>query len=162
VVAFSDPVPRRSGGRVVFPGHRGVIYMASNAAYLGRATARTLTVLPDGGVLSDRSAQKIRTQERGHPHVERQLVALGATTRRAGQSGSEWLAYALSEIGATRLRHRGNHRYAFRLARTARLRDRIRLGLPAGRYPRSLDAASADQLDLFADITDHPSQIEVT
>ncbi len=144
VVAFADPVPRRIDRRLVFPGHRGVIYMASNAAYLGRATARNLTVLRDGRVLSDRSAQKVRRDERGHAHVEKHLVALGASSRRAGQAGSEWLVEALNDVGATRLRHRGNHRYAFPLAPSARQRARIRLGLPAGRYPRSVDADVGD------------------
>ena len=159
VVAFADPVPRALDGRTVFPGHRGVIYMASNALYLGRATARTLTLLPDGRVLSDRSAQKIRKQERGHAHVERQLVRLGATPRRAGEGGAAWLADALSQLGATRLRHRGNHRYAFRLGATARRRARIRVGLPASCYPASLDTAPAHQLDMFDAAAGAPSHI---
>lgn len=150
VVAFADPVPRRIDGHLLFPGHRGVIYMASNATYLGRATPRTLTLLPDGRVLSARSAQKIRSQERGHTHVEKQLVALGAAPRRAGQAGTDWLLDALNQLGATRMRHRGNHRYAFPLARTARQRARIRIGLPAGRYPHRVDPDPGDQLDLFS------------
>src|SRR5262245_917910 len=39
VVSLSDPVPRRTvAGELVFPGHVGTIYQASNAAYLGRTT----------------------------------------------------------------------------------------------------------------------------
>lgn len=124
--------------------------MASNAAYLGRGTARTLTLLRDGRVLSARSAQKVRRQERGHAHVESQLVSLGASRRRPGQAGAAWLTDALNDVGATRLRHRGNHRYAFPLSPTARQRARIRIGLTAGHYPSSIDAGDGDQLDLFA------------
>jgi hypothetical protein len=149
VVAFADPVPRHVGGRIVFPGHRGSLYLAANAAYLGRATPRTLTLLPDGTVLPARSAQKIRRDERGHRHVERHLVALGAQPRRAHEDGAAWLTDALNDIGATRLRHRGNHRFAFPIARTARLRSRIRIGLPGSSSNPSIDPLPAEQLDLF-------------
>lgn len=70
VVSFSDPTPRTSSsGDRVFPGHVGTIYQAHNAAYLGRGTARTLRLLPDGSVFSARTAQKIRSQERGWQHA---------------------------------------------------------------------------------------------
>jgi hypothetical protein len=49
-------------------------------------TARTLTVLPDGQVLGEGAAPKVRAGERGHGHVEDRLVALGAFPRR-GRSG---------------------------------------------------------------------------
>lgn len=148
VVAFADPVPRFVDGHRVFPGHRGVIYMASNAAAIGRSTPRTLTLV-GGRVLSDRSAQKVRRDERGHQHVEQQLVRRGADPRRAGQPGGEWLAEALHRVGATRLRHRGNYRYAFRLGRTARERRRVRIALPRTAYPAQVDQALPTQLDLF-------------
>ncbi len=150
VVAFADPVPRQLGGRVLFAGHTGHVYIASNAAYLGRGTGRTLTLLPNGAVLAARSAQKVRTGERGHAHVERQLVDLGATPRRPHAGGAEWLAEALHEIGATRIRHGGNHRYAFRLGRTARQRSRVRLGMGELPRPHGVDQAPPDQLALFA------------
>ena len=35
---------------MVFPGHLGTIYRATNAIYTGLATARTLRLLPDGRV----------------------------------------------------------------------------------------------------------------
>jgi hypothetical protein len=150
VVAFADPVPRHVAGRVLFAGHTGHVYTAANAAYLGRATARTLTVLPDGAVLSARSAQKVRAGERGHAHVERQLVQLGATPRRPHADRAAWLTDALNELGATRIRHRGNHRYAFRLGRTARQRARVRLGMSSMPRPVGVDLAPAEQLALFA------------
>src|SRR6202042_2664813 len=79
LVMFSDPIPRRrADGTVVMPGHVGVIYQASNAIYTGRGTPRTLTLLPDGTVFSDRAAQKIRRQDSGHHYAEAQLTSLGA------------------------------------------------------------------------------------
>lgn len=149
VVAFADPVPRRVDGRVLFAGHTGHIYIASNATYLGRSTARTMTVLPDGAVLSARSAQKVRAGERGHQHVARQLVRLGATPRRPHTNAASWLADALAEVGAASVRHRGNHRYAFRLGRTARLRRRVRLGMSSEPRPTRVDCAPPEQLTLF-------------
>ncbi|MFD3504230.1 hypothetical protein [Streptomyces sp. NPDC058678] len=51
VVSFADPVPRRTAsGVLVMPGHVGTIYAATNAVYAGRATARTVKLLPDGTV----------------------------------------------------------------------------------------------------------------
>src|SRR5438552_2785809 len=59
VVAFSDPCRRLNrDGVPVFGGHVGTIYQAHNGVYLGRGTPRTLTLLPDGSVLSDRAPQK--------------------------------------------------------------------------------------------------------
>jgi hypothetical protein len=55
VVSFADPVPRIVAGRILFPGHVGTIYQASNAVLTGRSTPRYLTVLPDGTGLSDRA-----------------------------------------------------------------------------------------------------------
>lgn len=135
VVTFADPVPRQVAGRLLFAGHVGTIYQASNAVYTGRSTARTLTVLPDGRVLSDRSAQKVRTAERGHEHVERMLVRLGATAPHAGQPGAAWLAQALDQVGATRLRHGGNHRYAFALGSRSERRQ-IRIAGDRAAYPK--------------------------
>lgn len=157
VVAFADPVPRHVAGRVLFAGHPGQVYTAANAAYLGRATARTLIVLPDGAVLSARSAQKVRAGERGHAHVERQLVQLGATPRRPHAGRAAWLTDALNEIGATRLRHGGNHRYAFRLGSTARLRARVRLGMSPMPRPGGVDRPPPEQLALFT--ADRPTVI---
>ncbi|EPH46910.1 hypothetical protein ABT390_33790 [Streptomyces aurantiacus] len=53
IVSFADPVPRRSNtGALIAVGHVGTIYQASNAAYCGRATARTVKLLPDGTVFN--------------------------------------------------------------------------------------------------------------
>jgi hypothetical protein len=78
VLSFSDPVPRRNlSGRVIFPGHVGTIYQAANACYLGRATARSLHLLPDGRVLSDRTLQKLRSKDRGWRYAAALLEQFG-------------------------------------------------------------------------------------
>lgn len=144
VVSFSDPLPRRgAGGEIVMPGHVGIIYQATNATYLGRATARTLHMLPDGLVLNDRSMQKIRQQERGHGHVEARLIGLGAARRPASMEPAEWLRIELERLGATKVRHPGNHRYAFVLGRTRTQRRQVRLAMAAASYPKSPDLLAA-------------------
>ena len=62
---------------VPHPGHVGIIFQAFNGVYLGRATPRTLHLLPDGTVLSDRAIQKIRKGERGWRYAAAQLEDLG-------------------------------------------------------------------------------------
>ena len=123
VLAFSDPVPRVVDGVTTMPGHIGLIYVASSAKYLGRATPRTLTVLPDGTVLNDRTRSKIRNRERGWRYAVGRLVDLGATPPTSDDLRA-WLPAALHEIGATSRRHGGVLRYAFPLDR------HVRLGLP--------------------------------
>jgi hypothetical protein len=157
VVSFSDPLPRRrADGTVIMPGHVGTIYQASNSAYTGRGTPRTLTVLPDGTVFSDRAAQKIRAQDRGHAYAERQLTSLGASPIRAGQSPAGWLADALAAVGAYPVRHRGPHRYAFRLGANPRDRAAVAVAIRPAPYPKAPDAApweatagQGQQLGLF-------------
>ena len=101
-------------------------------------------------MLSARSSQKVRAGERGHAHVESQLVQLGATPRRPHADRAAWLTDALNEIGATRTRHGGNHRYAFRLGGTARARARVRLGIEPMPRPTGVDRPPPEQLALFA------------
>ncbi len=88
MVSFSDPVPRRTAaGDLVFPGHIGTIYQASNAEYLGRTTPRRVLLLPDGRLLSERALSKVRGDEQGHAYVERDLVRFGARPRLPGEPG---------------------------------------------------------------------------
>ena len=137
VVSFSDPMARTtSTGQVVFPGHIGRIYQASNATYCGRGTARKLAILRDGTVVSDRALQKVRAGETGTAYVERLLVSHGARPRPAGQPGAEWIREALDDAGARRALHPGNHRYCFRMGDLAE-RRRVRLGHVAESYPGS-------------------------
>jgi hypothetical protein len=111
IVSFSDPVARTDAdGQRIFPGHLGTIYQASNASYLGRATARTLRLLPDGKVLSDRALSKVRSLDRGWRYVTEQLIEAGA--RPTTEPDAAWVQDALRRC-TRRLRHAGNHRYAF-------------------------------------------------
>jgi hypothetical protein len=137
VVSFADPVPRRlSDGRLLFPGHVGTIYQALNARCCGRATARTLTLLADGTILNDRAMQKVRSGHKGHEYIERRLVALGA--RLPTGDRTRWLADALDDIGARRLRHGGNHRYVFALGTRSQRRGLRITGLDTP-YPKRPD-----------------------
>lgn len=130
VVSFSDPVPRATAaGAVVFPGHLGTIYQAHNGCYLGRSTARTLRLLPDGTVLSSRSLQKIRAREQGWRYSAGLLESAGAAPLGEGDP-RPWLATWLPRLTRT-LRHPGNHRYAWPLER--RLRRQLPEALP---YPK--------------------------
>lgn len=124
VVAYSDPVPRwrrdASGNWDEFhPGHVGVLYQAGGWEHLGRGTARSLVMLPDGSVLPDRAISKIRKSESGHAGAERRLVLLGAPPRQPGQPGAEWLPVALDAAGARRVAHPGNFRFCGRFQRVA-------------------------------------------
>jgi len=113
VVSFSDPVPRDTAlGKRVFPGHVGTIYQAHNGVYLGRATPRTLRLLPDGTVFSDRAIQKIRKHEQGWRYSSGILERFGADPLR--DDPASWLAYWLPRLTRP-LRHRGNHKYAWPL-----------------------------------------------
>jgi len=141
VVSFTDPVARTAAdGRRVFPGHVGLIYQAGNATCHGRSVPRTLLLLPDGRVLSARTLQKIRAGERGADGGERLLVGFGARRRRPGEDRADWLRQALEVAGVRRVRHHGNHRYAFRIGPQRRL---VRLGLPTTPRPCPCPACRA-------------------
>lgn len=150
IVSFADPMPRDreilavdDDGREITrreqltPGHVGVIYQATNAIALGRSTIRTLTYLPRSGqVLSHRTLQKIRAREPGADGAERTLVGLGAHPRTTGQDPTTWLREALDDVGATRVRHPGNFRYAWALgSRTDR--RRLEIGMNPTTYPKA-------------------------
>jgi hypothetical protein len=118
VVSFSDPMPRAtSAGQVVFPGHIGTIYQAHNAVYFGRATPRTLRMLPDGSVLSARAISKLRARVKGWHYTAELLVAHGAD--EPGEDLNAWADHWLPLITKP-LRHHGNHKYAWGLNRSTR------------------------------------------
>jgi hypothetical protein len=134
VVAFSDPGRRLNRlGVTVFGGHVGTIYQAHNGTYLGRGRPRTLTLLPDGSILSDRAQQKVRSADRGVAYAVRQLVRCGAVPPTSHEPDllrcwlREWRARLCRLV-----RHRGNHKYAWAVSR--------RVGLPRGLpYPKQVD-----------------------
>jgi hypothetical protein len=137
VVSFSDPMPRRDlAGTVTLVGHTGIIYQAFNGVYLGRGTARTLRLLPDGRAFNDRSIQKIRKTERGWRSAAAVLENLGAPhAPEEPEPRLNWLHSALS--GFTRpVRHHGCHKYAWALTRP--LKRTLPPSLP---FPKFVDAA---------------------
>ncbi len=120
VVSFSDPMPRtRLDGSTVFAGHVGTIYQASNAVYVGQARRDTLRLLPDGAVLPSRSLAKIRKRDRGWRHVESRLVVYGAEPM-GDSDPRRWLDRELARVNVRKVRHPGNHKYAWALDRRAR------------------------------------------
>lgn len=120
VVSFSDPTARSSAdGRTVFAGHIGTIYQAHNATYMGRGTARTLRLLPDGRVFSDRAYSKLRAQDKGWKYAMEQLIAAGAVAWDAREPVVDWARREVARITRP-LTHPGNHRYAWSLQRTRR------------------------------------------
>lgn len=132
VLSFSDPVARRTAaGEVVFPGHVGTIYQATNATYAGRATPRTLRVFPDGRVLSARALSKVRARDRGWQYVVDLLVAAGVRAPRNTTAAELALWLPIEVRLCTRpLRHGGNHRYLFGLTPACRRRLPASLAYP--------------------------------
>lgn len=137
-VSDSDPEPRTAvDGRVVMPGHVGTIYQAFNGRYVGRASSRTLRLLPDGTIFSERAMSKIRGRERGWRYAVEQLVAAGSPAPETlGEDLRGWMWRAL-KIVSRPLKHPGNHRYVWPLHRA--VAKRLPAGLP---YPKIRRAAS--------------------
>ena len=135
VVSFSDPHLRRTAsGEVIHLGHVGTIYQAHNAIYIGRSMARTLHLLPDGRVFSDRSAQKIRSGERGWRYAAAQLENFGSRPVPANaEDRAEWLSESLALV-TRRIRHKGNHKYAWALSKA--IKRQLPTSLP---FPKALD-----------------------
>lgn len=133
VLSFADDCPRTNdAGAVTFPGHLGIIYQATNAVYSGRGGARTLRLLPDGTVLSDRLMTKIRRRERGWRYGVELLRRFGAD--RPTGCLRQWLSEWRERI-TRKLRHPGNHRYLWALQR------RLRRHLPDGSpYPKAVNS----------------------
>jgi hypothetical protein len=97
-----------------------------------------INLLPDGRVFSDRAAQKIRNSERGWKYAAAQLEAFGATAVPTDASErTEWLNTSLQSL-ATRVRHKGNHKYAWPL--NVAIHRQLPASLP---YPKSLDDVAA-------------------
>jgi hypothetical protein len=144
IVTFADPLARSSrtpaGPALVKPGHIGIVYQALNMSYLGRATPRTLRVLPDGTVLTARAISKVRTGERGAGGVISRLVQLGAPRPDGQLDPAAWLDVAFDAIGAYRQRHPGNYRYAVRIG-TRSQRTRTIIAMPAAAYPKPVGMA---------------------
>lgn len=141
VVSFSDPLARDDvHGRVVHQGHLGVIYRGLGARYTGLATPRTLHLLPDGSVFSARTAQKVRSLERGWLYGVQQLVRQGAAACpvHPGEEGlpgarvaaAAWLKTWLERLGRKR-RHQGNLTYLWAFDEEAQAALPIALPYPS-------------------------------
>jgi hypothetical protein len=139
ILTFADPLPRwrTVGGpaELVKPGHWGVLYQALNFEAAGRSTPRTLVMLPDASVLTARAIAKITGRESGHRGVIARLVALGATDPQPDTDLRDWIAGALRQVHARRVRHPGNYRYLLKVGTRAQ-RSRTVIGLTTGRYPK--------------------------
>ena len=136
VVSYSDPVRRVAiDGRVVLPGHVGVVYQALGAIYTGRGRSQTLRLLPDGSALSGRALAKIRSGDRGWRYAVEQLVAAGAREPAAGEDLRGWLDAVLPEF-VRPLRHDGCHRYVWGLTEGAKADAGA--SLPYPRAPRAV------------------------
>ncbi|TAL36823.1 MAG: hypothetical protein EPN98_04255 [Phenylobacterium sp.] len=140
-LAYSDPVPRVDrDGHVTFAGHYGGIYAASSALYLGRATARTLWLADDATVISSRALMKLKHGDSGARYAYETLRRHGAPPLAAGETGGAYIERALRDGPFRRLRHRGNHVYAFPCGSTTTrraVRSRMGTALP---YPVRTDA----------------------
>lgn len=124
VLSFSDPVPRTTAaGETLFKGHVGTVYQALNAVYTGRGKARTLRLLPDGTVFSERAMSKVRSGERGMVYAAQQLIQAGAPKVPIEHLSEEerraWLRAAVESVTRP-LKHAGNHRYAWTLQKRDR------------------------------------------
>lgn len=122
ILSYCDPVERvNAAGERVKPGHVGTVYQALNAQYLGLARSRTEILSRDGRVFSQRALSKLRNEEVGARYAYEQLRELGAPERQPFEDGKAYAERALREGGFRKVRHPGNHTYAWWLgARRAR------------------------------------------
>lgn len=121
VYAYADPFIRKDNdGNIVLPGHVGSLYNALNSRCLGRGSSRTLQIMANGLVASERSLSKIRNGERGQDYAIRQLLKAGAPERGFAEDPRDWLARLKASGFLTSKRHPGNWIYSFPLTRRAR------------------------------------------
>lgn len=122
VISYADPVKRRVlGSGIVHGGHIGRIYQVMDALYLGRATPRTLDVMPNGLVFSPRALSKLRGGETGAEYALRQLMAAGAAPLARGEGPDAWIQRLRGLGFFSRIRHPGTHKYLFPLTRSAKI-----------------------------------------
>jgi hypothetical protein len=116
VVSFSDPLPRWTRDRhLIKPGHVGTVYQSLNSVFLGRSTPRTLRLLPNGTILSDRTIQKLRAGEPGTRAIRSIFAELSTVLPR--DPDLALLRKALDRH-TTPVRHPGNYKYCWGFTRT--------------------------------------------
>lgn len=112
ILSFSDPLKRTAkDGRVITPGHVGIVYQALSAEYKGRTKPRRVLIDDDGCTLAERALSKIRNEESGYDGAIEALVERGAPPRYQGESPASWLARALQSAAFRPLPHPGQHTY---------------------------------------------------
>jgi hypothetical protein len=137
VISYSDPLPRvNEFGEQVMPGHVGTIYQAHNGRYCGRARGDVLTLTRSGRAVSRRSLSKIRNEERGAGAAYQALVAAGAPARRPLEDPRAYVERAIAEGPFRRVRHPGNHVYAWPLGDRRVRRQLLERFAPALPYPK--------------------------
>lgn len=137
VISYADPEPRVDDeGRVTTPGHVGTIYQAHNGRYLGRSKPETLTLTRCGRVVSRRALSKIRNQERGAAAAYNAFVAAGAPERQLFEDPVIYVQRALAEGPFRRVRHPGNHVYAWPLGDRRQRHQAVKTFAPARQYPK--------------------------
>jgi hypothetical protein len=123
VVSFSDPLARSDrDGNLVMPGHVGVIYQATNATYVGQTKPEWRHLYDDGRMVQTRSLAKIRRRDQGRRYAADQLVAMGAQPLpddASSEDATAWVRHWLEKL-CRRVKHPGNHKYAWMLQRKRR------------------------------------------
>lgn len=141
IISYADPLERRDAAGVLLkPAHAGQIYMAHNALYAGRSSSQYLWLARTGQVLSRRTLNKIVREEQGQAYATRQILAAGTPPREPLEPPKAWLGRVLPLI-ATRIRHPGNHVFAFGLDDLARAQ--VRAANAGGQpYPKRVARAA--------------------
>ncbi len=74
--------------------------------------------MPDGTLLNDRTIQKIRSGEQGWRYAAALLETFGAESMTSGDR-EDWLKTWLPKL-TRRLKHSGNYKYGWAIAKSAR------------------------------------------
>lgn len=120
VESCADPEPRtRADGTITRRGHVGVIYQATNGAYIGKTNDATLRLLPDGTCFNNRASGKICQRDQGQGYAVAQLVKWGADPLADGEDPVAWVRTWRERLTRP-MRHRGNHRYLWCLDKRRR------------------------------------------
>src|SRR3546814_17239924 len=99
--------------------------------YIGRSSACTDLILPDGRPISSRAISKIRNAECGQRYAMEDLIRAGARAQRFGEDRGEWMA-SLERTGLlTRGRLPGCNAYLIPLPPAAVPRPPFPLFTPA-------------------------------
>lgn len=154
VISYADPVRRvDADGRVFMPGHVGGLYAVMGSRYVGRSSARTDLIMPDGRPISSRALSKIRNAECGQRYAVEVLLRAGAYAPRCEEGRAEWLADLERTGFLRRRRHPGCHAYLFPLTKAARMAARNVPSLPYPVIDRAAtqgDVTALPLLDLAA------------